>query len=140
MNQITRGFGLQMIAGAAGSTLSGSAGVAEASVDPAFAAIAKHRQASADHLASIEPYDWAERGQTPTTPPETITRPVVTPRWMLRGSWRQRYPRLSPASLPISSTRTRWKTQATNGRSLTPSDRTAGIINCDKRWPLRQPT
>ncbi|MGY4407828.1 hypothetical protein [Bradyrhizobium sp. USDA 3315] len=62
MNQITRRFGLQMIAGAAGSTLSGSAGVAEASVDPAFAAIAKHRQASADHLASIEPYDWAERG------------------------------------------------------------------------------
>ncbi|MCC8975749.1 hypothetical protein [Bradyrhizobium brasilense] len=63
MKTVTRRAGLLMIAGAAAaSTLSAPTGAVDVSADPAFAAIAKHRQASADHLASIYAYDWAERG------------------------------------------------------------------------------
>ncbi|MGY3490212.1 hypothetical protein ACVW1C_008095 [Bradyrhizobium sp. USDA 4011] len=57
MKPVTRRFSLSMIAGAAAaSTLRGSAAGNDLP-DPALAAIAKHRQASADHLSSIYAVD-----------------------------------------------------------------------------------
>lgn len=62
MKPVTRRLGLFIMAGAAAaSTLNGSAEAAEASTDPALAAIAKHRQAAADHLAAIIATDFTER-------------------------------------------------------------------------------
>lgn len=61
MKTMTRRAGLLMVAGAAATSTLNLPTIA-ASADPAFAAIAKHRQASADHLASIYAVDRAEQG------------------------------------------------------------------------------
>ncbi|WP_316399432.1 hypothetical protein [Bradyrhizobium sp. 33ap4] len=61
MKQVTRRLSLQMAVGAAVTSTLGVSSQAETE-DPAFAAIAKHRQASADHLASIYAYDRTEPG------------------------------------------------------------------------------
>lgn len=66
MKPVTRRLALNMVAGAAAaSTLRGSAAGTDLP-DPALAAIARHRQASADHLLSIYAVD--------NTPPRTDAR------------------------------------------------------------------
>ncbi|NLS69620.1 hypothetical protein E3H11_11975 [Bradyrhizobium brasilense] len=63
MKPVTRRFGLGVMAGAAAaSMLNGSSGVAAAPADPALDAIARHRQAAAEHLASIYATDDTDRG------------------------------------------------------------------------------
>lgn len=77
MKTVTRRLGLRMMAGgAAAAAMIGRLTVAAPNADPALAAIAKHRQAAAAHLASIYALDDAARGTESIRAPQDRAAPL----------------------------------------------------------------
>jgi hypothetical protein len=104
-------------------------------IDPAIKAIAKHRQAAADHLAACQATDAAERRSEAFYAAEDHQTECCYRECAAGDALATTVPTtLARAWLPSCSTRMKLRIRAKSGPVLTPPVLRAGTISYDKRW------